>query len=295
MFGIPLFDLMVILYLFLGGASAGALCIMSAWSIVFHRREKQHSERLNSAFKSLMARCYVICALLLVFSILCLIWDLGSPERVLLLFLRPHFTVLTFGAYALLLELLIVFLLAAANLFSLSFIGGRVRKLLEYLCCVVSFAIMLYTGVFLATNAAVPFWNTWALLVLFLFSSLSAGVSIVLLIDYFIKDQTLLLRAARPLQKLHVVVLLLELLSLAAFLTVVFLDPASQKSLALLLSPSMLSVVVVGVVGMGILAPFFLESYNLRVKPFRTIPVSDAICLLGGFCLRYVIIQCGIH
>jgi formate-dependent nitrite reductase membrane component NrfD len=233
--------------------------------------------------------------ILLAFSILCLLWDLGQPERALSLFLRPHFTVLTFGSYALMFEALIVLLLIAANRFDISAINGTVRKVFEYLCCVASCAVMIYTGVFLATNISVPFWNTWTLVALFFFSSLSAGVSLVLLIDYFVKDQTLLLRAARPLQKAHVSFLLLELLSLAGFVAIAYLNPLASKSIALLQQPDMFAVAIIGVVGMGILVPLFLESYNLKTKPYRTIPVSDVICLLGGLCLRYVIIQCGVH
>jgi formate-dependent nitrite reductase membrane component NrfD len=203
--------------------------------------------------------------------------------------------VITFGSYALLLELLIGLLLAITNLLDLSIINGRMRRMLEILCCIFSCAVMVYTGVFLASNASVPFWNTWTLVALFLFSSLSSGISIVLLIDYFIKDQTLLLRAARPLQKTHVGLLLAETLSLVAFIATAFLSPAAFKSLALLLSPGILSTAVVGVVGMGIIVPFVLEVYTLRAKECRTIPISDVVCLMGGLCLRYVIILCGVH
>ena len=295
MFGVPLFSALVILYLFLGGAAAGAFFTTAMWSIVFHRSAKQRGERLQNAFKSLLPKCYLVGVVLLVFSILCLIWDLGTPERALSLFSKPHFTVLTFGAFSLLFLLINGFVLVAANLFKLSFISGNLRKVFEYLCCFFALAVMIYTGVFLATNASVPFWNNWALVVLFLFSSLSCGVSIVLLIDFFIKDQTLLLRAARPLQKAHVTVLLLEALSLAGFLTLVFINPAVSKSIVLLLEPSMLSTAAIGVIGMGIIVPLFLETFNLLTKPYRTIPVSDVICLLGGFILRYVIILCGVH
>jgi formate-dependent nitrite reductase membrane component NrfD len=285
----------VILYLFLGGAAGGSFFIMSAWSLVFHRNEQNHHYRLKRAFKSLMARCYTISLVLLVFSIMCLLWDLGTPERVLSLFTKPHLTVITFGSYALLLTLLVGILLAIANLFDLALINGRMRKALEFLCCFCSLGIMVYTGVFLATNASVAFWNTWTLVALFLFSSLSAGISIVLLVDYFIKDQTLLLRAARPLQKAHVALLLAETLSLGGFVAVGFLNPAASRSVALLMSPDVLATATVGIVGMGILVPLLLETYTLRAKEYRTIPVSDAICLLGGLCLRYVIILCGVH
>ncbi len=295
MLGIPLFDTLVILYLFLGGAAAGALFIIAAWSIVFHRRIKERHIRLQTAFKSLMSYCYVTGMILLSFSILCLLWDLGQPQRALSLFFRPHLTVLTFGSYSLLFEVLIVAFLIAANRLDLFSISGRVRKVLEYLCCVGSSAVMIYTGVFLATNISVPFWNTWTLIALFFFSSLSAGVSLVLLIDYFVKDRTLLLRAARPLQKIHVCVLLLEAAAMAGFIAVAFFNQETSKSIEILLGAEMLPTAIIGVVGMGVIIPLILESYNLLTKPYRTIPVSDVICLLGGLCLRYVIIQCGVH
>jgi formate-dependent nitrite reductase membrane component NrfD len=268
---------------------------MSAWSLVFHRHEGRHDFRFKRAFKSLMARSYAVSLALLVFSVACLIWDLGSPERALSLFLRPHFTVITFGSYALLLQLLIGLLLALANLFDLSLIGGRARRVLELACCVCSLAVMVYTGVFLASNGSVPFWNSWTLVALFLFSSLSAGIAVVLLIDYFIKDQTLLLRAARPLQRAHVGILVAEALALAGFVAIAFNSPAAGRSLAMLISPDILPTALVGVVGMGIFIPLIFELYTLKTKECRTIPVSDAVCLLGGLCLRYVIVLCGVH
>ena len=295
MFGVPLFGTLIILYLFLGGAAAGSLFTMSAWSLVFHRDRDRHEYRLQKAFKSLMSKCYIISFILLIFSVLCLIWDLGAPERMLLLFLRPHFTVLTFGSYILLIQLFIALLLAAANGLDLPIINGCARKVFEILCCIFSLAVMVYTGVFLASNVSVPFWNTWTLVALFLFSSLSAGVSIVLLIDYFIKDKTLLLRAARPLQKMHVAWLGLEALTLTAFLWLAFTNTRAERSIELLTSPEMLSVIAIGIVGMGIVVPLFLETYNLATRPYRTIPLSDVVCLFGGLCLRYVIIQCGVH
>jgi formate-dependent nitrite reductase membrane component NrfD len=291
----PLLDTLIVLYIFLGGAAAGSFFIMSTWSLAFYRHEHSYTYHMKRAFASLQTRCYTISLIILVFSIFCLIGDLGSPERILLLFAKPHLTVITFGSYALFVELLIGALLAAARFFDLPAIGGRMRKALELLCCIVSIAIMVYTGIFLASNTSVPFWNSWTLVMLFLFSSLSAGISIVLLIDYFIKDQTLLLRAAKPLQRAHVILLCLQALSLAAFVAIAFINPAAHKSIVLLTSQDMLSTALIGAVGMGIIAPALLEIYTLRTRECRTIPVSDAVCLLGGLCLRYVIVFCGVH
>jgi formate-dependent nitrite reductase membrane component NrfD len=293
--GEPLLNTLVILYIFLGGAAAGSFFIMSTWSLVFYHHEHSYAYRVKRAFASLQARCYIISLVILVFSILCLIGDLGSPERILLLFAKPHPTVITFGSYALFIELIIGALLGTAKFFDLPAISGRMRRALELLCCVVSIIIMVYTGIFLASNISVPFWNSWTLVTLFLFSSLSAGISIVLLIDYFIKDQTLLLRAAKPLQKAHIAFLCLQVLSLIAFVVIAFANPAAHKSIVLLTSPDMLSTALIGAVGMGIIVPALLETYTLKTRECRTIPVSDAVCLLGGLCLRYVIVICGVH
>jgi formate-dependent nitrite reductase membrane component NrfD len=268
---------------------------MSAWSLAFHRKGHAPQYRLAQAFKSLMSRCYTISLGILAFSMLCLFWDLGTPAGALALFTKPHMTVITFGAYALLAELLICLALALTNLFDLSLVSGRMRKALEILCCLCSLAVMVYTGVFLASNASVPFWNTWALVALFPFSSLSTGIALVLLIDYFIKGQTLLLRAARPLQKTHVAFLLTEAALLAAFLAIALSNPAAHKSVALLMSPDILPTALIGVVGMGVVTPLLFETYTLKAKECRTIPLSDAVCLLGGLCLRYVIVLCGVH
>jgi formate-dependent nitrite reductase membrane component NrfD len=154
---------------------------------------------------------------------------------------------------------------------------------------------MIYTGVFLAGISSVPFWNTPALVALFLFSSLSAGISVVLLIDYFIKDQTLLLRAAKPLQRAHVIILFFEALSLVAFVVIAFMNPAASKSVTLLTGTEVIPTAIIGVVCMGIIVPLILEIYTLKTRECRTIPISDVVCLIGVFCLRYVTILCGVH
>lgn len=266
---------------------------MSARSLAFYRHEHEHHSRLRYAFKTQQSRVYTISLIGLAFSLVCLMWDLSSPGRALLLFTRPHFTVLTFGAFVLVIELLLGAILTVANLFNAALLGGRMKKTLEILCCICSVAVMTYTGVFLASNASIPFWNTWTLVGLFFFSSLSSGVSTVLLVDYFVQDQMLLLRAARSLQKVHLVCLAFETVFLSAFLYVGFTNPNADRSLSLLFDPTIFSTGVVGVLTMGIVVPLILESYVLLTKECRTIPVSDVVCLIGAFCLRWCIIACG--
>lgn len=270
------------------------MLVVSIWSLFFHRT-KERPYRLAQAFASMKARGYTVGVIALALAVFCLIADLGHPDRALYLFTHPHFTILTFGAYVLLVDLVVGLPLAVANLFHIAFFRGRMLRTLEIACALCSGAVALYTGFYLASMKSVPFWNTWSLPALFFLSSLSAGISIVLLIDYFSRDQTLILRAARPLQGVHIVGLACEAALLGIFVAATLTNPAAARSVAILATPAMLSTSIVGIVGMGLVAPFCFEIYALSYRECRTIPVIDVICLIGAACLRYVVVGCGVH
>ncbi len=285
---------LVIAYLFLGGASAGASFVMAAWNMAAHRKSSALGRRQKEALKSLVARCYAVCLALLAAALLCLLWSLGSPGKALLLFLQPRPTVLTFGAFSLVALLAVDLLLAASNLFGAPRLGGRAKGACEALCCLFSLFAMIYTGFFLA-DGGIPFWDTKSLVALFLFSSLSAGVSLVLLIDFFTQGRKILLQTVRPLQKAHVACLVCEAASLAVFLAAAFLNPQAASAVALLTGRDMLATFSVGAIGMGIVLPLALESGALVAGKGRSLPVSDVLCLVGGFLLRFCIVACGQH
>ncbi len=266
---------------------------MSAWSFAFRRSE--NPARLLTAFESLRRRTYTVGFLLLAFAMICLLGDLGNPGRALMVFFLPHPTVITFGAYTLAIEALLAALLLAASLPNSPLaLRGRWLDIVEALCCIGALATMAYTGIFLF-QGSIPFWNHWSIIVLFMFSSLSSGVSVVLLIDWFTQGQSLLLRATKPLQICHVACLAAEVVFLTLFVNAAFRNPLADASLNLLMEPEMLAIAGVGVIGMGIALPITLETYSITRKECRAIPVSDFICLLGGLCLRYCLITCGVH
>lgn len=232
---------------------------------------------------------------MLVFAMVCLLWDLGNPGRALLVFLHPHPTVITFGAYTLAIETLVATLLSLVSLSQSPLsLHGRARGTVEILCCVGALATMAYTGVFLF-QGGIPFWNHWSIIALFVLSSLSSGVSVVLLIDWVTQGQSLLLRATKPLQLCHIACLIAETVFLAIFSFAAFGNPSANASVNLLMEPNMLAIALVGVMGAGIVAPLTLETYSATHKECRTIPVSDFVCLFGGLCLRYCLIACGAH
>ncbi len=283
---------LVIAYLFFGGAAAGALFVISAWSITL--RCAGMSPRMAEAFHALRVRAYAIGLVLLILAMVCLLWDLERPERALLLFLRPHPTAITFGAYTLAIECLIAALLFTTYCLGRPAWGQRMLTVIEVICCLGALSTMTYTGVFLL-QSAIPLWQSWSLVGLFICSSFSTGLSVVLLIDWFTQGQTLILRAAKPLQIIHLTCLALEVVFLALFIQAAVSNADACTSLDLLTAPDMLSYALVGVIGMGIITPAVMETYSLTRTECRTIPVSDTVCLVGGLCLRYCVIACAAH
>lgn len=287
---------LVIAYLFLGGAAAGALFVMAAWSLRVRmaQRTRPRHARLAAAFDTLRARVYLVGFIMLALAMVCLLWDLGSPDRALLVLLRPHPTVLTFGAYTLAIEAMLALVLASASVLGTPRLKGTTLAALEILCCIGGLATMSYTGVFLLSGG-IPFWNTWTLVGLFTFSSLSAGISTVLLVDWIAQGRTALLCAARPLQAAHLACLAAESMFFALFVLAAFADPATAAARGLLLSPDMLATASVGVVGLGMATPAVFEAYSLARTDCRTIPAVDVACLIGCLTLRYLVIACGIR
>lgn len=287
---------LIIIYLFLGGAASGAFLVMAIWSLTFHRREQHlHDRRLRLAFRVMKRIVYTASFVLLIIAMGCLFADLKVPSKVLLLLLRPQPTPLTFGFFVLSLQALIGAALVAANVLRPRLMNGHVKATLEWVCVFTSLAVMAYTAVYLFNQKAVALWNSPWLIALFLCSSTSSGISVVLLCNWFVQGKTLLLRAARPLQRAHIAVLIAEALALATYGAAVLANPDTAHSLALLREPGLLQTGLVGAVGMGIVAPLALETYALTYKSWRAIPVSDVICLVGGFCLRWCLIMGGAH
>lgn len=285
----------VILYLFLGGCGAGVLCSMASWSLVFHR-SLNRSLVQTEAFDRLKARCYAVGFVTLCVAALCLLLDLGRPDRAYLLFMQPSGSILSFGSFVLLISLLVGGFLTAANLFYIPFVHASARKVAEVVCVIVSVCMMVYTGVYVACVEAVALWNNVAIPALFALSSLSAGLSVVFISAPFVHDWPELDPWIEPLHRAHLGVLALESVALAVFLVVAYSDPYAIESLGVMLgSDSFGGWFVVVVVGMGVLIPLAVEAFMaLTHRALRLLPV-DLLCILGGLALRFCVIWSGMH
>ena len=143
-----MFGPFIIMYLFLGGCGAGMLFVSSLWSIVFHRRADR-TYRESAAFRTCRNRCFAAGVVIVCLGALCLLADLGRPERFVLLFFRPNETYLTFGTFVLTLLIVVGLFLAVSNHFYLPRVTTRAKAVAEALCVVSSLAVMAYKGIFL--------------------------------------------------------------------------------------------------------------------------------------------------
>lgn len=289
-----LFSSQIVAYLFLGGTGGGVLLASSIGSLRLSFKSRHMRPRDLQAFALLFRRCTVTGLVTLLVALLCLVGDLGHPDRLLYLFITPHVNVLTVGAYALGIELLLALGLLGCDYARVPR-NSRIKHALQVVCTLFALIVMVYTGVYLYSLEAVAFWHHGALIATFLFSSLSSGISVTMLAAYFNPDQTVVLKSVQPLQRIHIAVLILEAVSIAALIYQAFVNPADAEAFATLSRVDVMPTAVIGVGVMALAAPLALESIALLSRRPRHIPASDVLCIVGCLMLRYVIVLCGAH
>ena len=258
-------------------------------AIALPRLRMSNNHRWRIAFHKLALRSYLACAVLLAFSILCLLWDLGTPERALLLIMLPHPTLLTLGTWALLIELgtsLMLALMVSSNRKT-----QLPQRILEVVCVFCSLLVMLYTGLFLA-QTTVPLWNTWLLPVLFFASSMATGIALFDVLACFVPGACNLQPLLRVMHVAHGLVLLFEAAVLTAYVLAVQANPAAASAFAQLMQPAMLSWGVFGVCAIGIAAPLAIDTAMIIKRQQANLPIGSILCLMGGFILRYCVVAC---
>lgn len=289
------FGQFVIAYLFLGGLGSGMLLTASLWSLLFHARADR-TRRESEAFRLFRDRCVLAGLAFAAVGALCLLADLGRPELFILLFLRPHAAWLTFGSFALAGLLAAAAFLAVANYCRLSWVTTRVKAAAELVCVVFSLAVMAYTGFFLRGLDAVAFWDTWLLPALFMLSSASMGISACLMVGALLRDFWMLRSSAPALHRVHLAVLVLEAVALAAFLALAANGRgAAPESFMLLFSEPLLPWFALGLLGCGIVLPLASEAALVLRGAFAAAPLADLLCICGGLALRVCVVAAGLH
>jgi formate-dependent nitrite reductase membrane component NrfD len=309
----PRWGLLIVLYLFLGGLSAGTFAVGALAAAL---------ERFGIAGYGRLARVAALVAPWPVaLGSALLVFDLGHWWRFYKLFvtfewtspmsigawLLALFTGVTLAAFWSVLDRRLLERAVAAvprrlrRPFGLLLWQGRegLRRPLMLAGAPLAVAVGIYTGVLLGAVQARPFWNTNLVAQMFLFSALSTGCATLLLLAAIRRAPDW--REIKLLVALDIGLIALELLIVVPYVIHGALSPkAVRDALALILGgPYTLAFWGLFILG-GLLTPLAMEIWDLREgmreggHRSRLMPAaSAALVLVGGFVLRYVFVLAG--
>ncbi|MDR0501262.1 MAG: polysulfide reductase NrfD [Coriobacteriales bacterium] len=299
-----MFDTLSVWYLFFGGTSSGVLLLCSFVSLFFIREpfgsmahyatvyQKQVGQTINAGFIAGEA--------LLLTGIVCLLLDLGRSDRLLNLLISPNFSILSVGAYALVLLAILGFSLVLPRLFYLPCVSTVFVRTAETATLVVAFVSMLYTGLLLFSMKAVHFWDNPLIPILFVFSSLSSAIALLAIISFFSEKNAWYAPMLQKLTLVDLALIILEIISIAVFLLLSrnAESIAAQDSLANLLSGKKALTWWFGFVILGMLAPLTLELLFIKGNKLFAqagLAIVAVMILVGAFCLRDGLVGVGVH
>lgn len=280
---------LIITYLFLAGAGAGAFIAAVACDLLAPDWSKALARAGSLAAGPLVA-----------VGTACLVLDLEAglwqPWRQIYLLSNPT-SMITWGVIILSVFIPVAFLYAAA-LNKITFIGRYLAKYtwhLEIIGAPLAVATAVYTGILIAVVNGVPFWNTPLMPVLFFASAISTGLAVAMIGAAVIDINTI--RTLSNFALGHVIFLTVEGVVLMLLIFISLTRTAEAATSAQMLVSGMLSPYFwVLVVILGILIPFVLsivEYYEYGEMPRILVVGADLLVLVGGMSLRALIVFSG--
>lgn len=289
-----MFSALIVWYLFLGGLGAGATSLLCAADLVLSRA--RHAGRAQAARvgesgaigRRALVRGFTLACVSLALGALCLVADLGRPERFYYVFLFPSASVLTFGSLVLAATTLCAGALAAIGAFGPRWARPRVVHVIEVAGVVAGVVTAAYTGILLAQMDNVPLWNP-ALVALFTASAFSTGTALITAAAAPLDEAP---RATcRLLARLDAACIVCEALALAVYICWCAADPGCEPLAAAMFSGAGASVFWLGFVMPALLVPVACEMPGLRAHRPTLLLIASASALVGGFFLRYWTVQ----
>ena len=283
-----MFSLYIVWYLFLAGCGSGAFCIASLLDFARWLTSNSYIREYHSITRGglLLGPCLVLLAALF------LVFDLGSPHLAYMVFVTPNLNVLTVGAWSVLLFCIAAGVFSLSRLPVFSRVPRVVPAILEVLATLASVAVMAYTGVLVSGFAAVPFLHTPLIIALFIVSSLSTGAAVITLYGFFNQHKKAMHFQTRIIPRLDLFFLVLEALVLLTLILMAYNmgNETAQQSMLKLVAEDLAIVFWLFVVGVGIVAPTAIALFdNDRIL---SVALSAMMLLIGGFALRYCIVNC---
>ena len=240
-------------------------------------------------------RAWPVCAVTLATGMLCLLADLGRPDRLLGLLSSPTPSAMAAGSFAL------VAALACAAAFSLGALLDTVRLPRAAVLALAAAGALsaavtaTYTGVLLQSLASVLLWRTPLVPVLFVLSSASCGIATAFLAASFVETRHPYRGPLVWLARIDGGIVVVEAGCLAAFVLLAFAGEETAAA-ARALAFGELAPVFWGVLAVcGLAVPLVLERFLTHGNSRTQLLWIAALLLVGGFALRWCIVGAGAY
>ena len=286
----------VVLDLFFAGLAAGAFCFAVLTS-----------RRAGESFQACSRAAAILAPLSVAFGLSMLILDLRYKTRF-------WFTMTVFNGdspmslgvwlltlFSVIATLYAIFWIPAAVRERIPVIGKwplwsqqRVRDLLGYVGFPVALLVSIYTGVLLSATS-IPIWRNLALPALFCFSSMATGFAAGLLLALLFspgKRQEIITGPFQWLQGSYRILLPVYLLAILIYVLLFFMPGIGHKDILPLITGWSGLLWWVGVVGVGVILPLFLNLRKTKASLSRIFVFLGAL-LTGGLLLRLVLVFIG--
>jgi len=282
----------IIWYLFFAGVGSGLSIIVFIIDSFLRRFRPGQFLALKAFIAPGQALGLVLVALGSVF----LLFDLGRSERFVYLFLSPSPSIVTVGAWSLLVFMVLTLTQLALRLRLARKVPKPLHVALRWANMISAFLVMLYTGLLLQSFSTIHFFTTPLLPALFVFSSLTGGVALLELIVLLRQPDSVPAALLPHISKAHLPMLACEALLLAAYLFWAFQrSSTAAASAASLVSGDYLLIFWGGVVLCGMMLPLLIVSFS-RGRATPSLLATHALSLLaGGLALRYCFLMVGMH
>ncbi|NNE42874.1 MAG: polysulfide reductase NrfD [Gemmatimonadetes bacterium] len=305
-------SLLIVIYLFLGGLSAGLFLFSAILTFTG-----------NKALRGLARVAGMLAPWPVMIGAGLLIFDLGKPLRMWRLFAVVEWSspmsigswlLMIFSGVSLLHAMLWKWpagpdLIRIGRMRILLWTPERRRAVRRFLAASgtpLALGVGIYTGVLLGAVPARPFWNTPTVAMLFLFSALSTAAALLILVSNWRRGGAEPARfdsERRFLYGADLGIILLEVFLVIPFFLHSALSTASQaRSLDMVLGGPYTALFWVGFVGIGLVLPFIIELFDVLpliagqsdTKHHPVLGYMTALQVLaGGFILRWVFVFAG--
>lgn len=275
-------------YLFLGGAGSGALFVLSI--IEWLRTLRGAAVSLPVFSSELLCRSWTACLLSLSLGVVFLLFDLGNIEAAIYLLTNPQPVPLTIGAFSLPIAIICAVAFLAMDAVDGVSTSVWVVRVLSLVGVAISLIVMGYTGILLRDMASVVAWQSLLVPVLFVLSSLSCGLALVLGSVAFVETRAPLAELITRLIHCDSAIIILEALALVIFAVIGLHDADSAPAIDALIAGDLAPAFWVGLVGVGLVVPFVMEQLVTFSSHRHQLLFIAAAILVGGLAMRYCVV-----